>query len=112
MDDKLEKALNFSNITATLNTQRRILYEKYLGDLVLYYNGGKFTVTKELLSFCHILKTPNTVLVDDNNTPIQIDELSEFLILSHQKYADATNAYLSDYKHISTKRNVEGMVNV
>ena len=112
MDEKLEKALEFSNLAATLNTQKRILHQKYLGDLVLYYKGGKFTVTKELLNFCHILETPNTVLVDDNNTPVQIDELSEFLNLAHQKYADATNKYLSSYKSISTKRNVEGMVNV
>jgi len=112
MDEALSKALEFSNITATLNTQKRILHEKYLGDLVLYYKGGKFTVTRELLNFCHILDTPNTVLVDDNNTPVQIDNLSEFKTLAHQKYADATNTYLSSYQEIATKRNVEGLVNV
>ena len=112
MDEALSKALEFSNITATLNTQKRILHEKYLGDLVLYHNGGKFTVTKELLNFCHILGSDKTILVDDNNTPVQIDNLSQFKTLAHQKYADATNVYLASYKEITTKRNVEGMVDV
>ena len=112
MDEALEKALDFSNFTATLNTQKRVIYEKYLSDLVLYYKGGKFTVTKELLNFCHILETPNTVLVDDNNTPIQIDDLGNFKTMAHQKYADATNTYLSSYKEISKNRSVEGLVHV
>lgn len=112
MDEKLEKALEFSNFTATLNSQKRILLEKYHGDLVLYYKGGKFTITREVLNFCHILKSSNTVLVDDNNTPIQIDDLEDFKVLAHQKYADATNKYLSSYKEISKNRNVEGLVHV
>ena len=29
MDEALEKAIEFSNFTVTLNTQKRILYEKY-----------------------------------------------------------------------------------
>ena len=112
MDEKLEKALDFSNFTATLNSQKRILLETYHDDLILYYKGGKFSITKEVLTFCHMLKTPNTVLIDDNNTPIQIDNLEDFTNLAHQKYADATNKYLTSYKEISKNRSVEGLVHV
>jgi hypothetical protein len=45
MDEALEKALDFSNFTSTLNAQKRILHEKYLGTLVMYSNNGKFTIT-------------------------------------------------------------------
>ena len=51
MDEKLEKALDFSNFTATLNSQKRILLETYHDDLILYYKGGKFSITKEVLKF-------------------------------------------------------------
>ena len=51
MDEALAKALEFSNFTATLNGQKRILYEKYLDDLVLYHNNGKFSISKETLNF-------------------------------------------------------------
>ena len=69
MDEALEKALEFSNFTATLNGQKRILHEKYLDDLVLYYGNGKFSISKETLNFAHMLISSNinnTILVDDN----------------------------------------------
>ncbi len=115
MDEALEKALEFSNFTATLNGQKRILHEKYLDDLVLYYNNGKFSVTKETLNFAHMLITSNvnnTILVDDNKIPITIEDLKDFHKLSLQKYADATNKYLVSYKELSTKRSVESLVDV
>ena len=113
MDEALEKALDFSNFTATLNTQKRILHEKYLDELVMYSDNGKFTITKELLNFVSMIsndKIIKTVLVDDNNTPIQVNDVTDFLAKATQKYTDATNKYLDEYKIISTKRSVEGLV--
>ena len=115
MDEALEKALDFSNFTSTLNAQKRILHEKYLGTLIMYSNNGKFTITKEILNFCFMLLSTNiskTVLVDDNRTPIQIDDVEAFMLKATQHYTDATNKYLEEYKILSTKRNVEGLVDV
>ena len=112
MDEALEKALEFSNFTATLNAQKRILHEKYLGELVMYSNNGKFTITRELLNFVYMINTGKTVLIDDNKTPIQIDDVHDFHINAVQHYTDATNKYLEEYKILSTKRNVEGLVDV
>lgn len=115
MDEALEKALEFSNFTATLNAQKRTLHEKYLGDLVMYSDNGKFTITKELLNFVFMLSNggiKKTVLVDDNNTPIQINSVVDFVAKAMQQYTDATNKYLEEYKILSTKRSVEGLVDV
>ena len=114
MDEALKKALEFSNFTATLNTQKRILHEKYLGDLVMYSDNGKFTITKELLNFVYMISnnSSKTVLIDDNNTPIQINDIDDFITKATQQYTDATNTYLGDYKTLSTKRSVEGLVDV
>jgi len=115
MDEALEKALDFSNFTSTLNAQKRILHEKYLDELVMYSNNGKFTVSKELLNFCFMLFSTSiskTVLVDGNRTPIQIDDVEAFMLQATQHFTDATNKYLEEYKILSTKRSVEGLVDV
>lgn len=115
MDEALEKALEFSNFSVTLNSQKRVLKENYKEDLILYYNGGKFSVTLPLFSFIANLNNLNidkTVLVDDNETPIEINDIENFLELLTQKYADASNKYLQRYKELSKKRSIEGIVDV
>tara|TARA_Y100000385_G_scaffold177961_1_gene183956 strand:- start:859 stop:1206 length:348 start_codon:yes stop_codon:yes gene_type:complete len=113
MDEALEKALDFSNFTSTLNAQKRILHEKYLDELVMYSNNGRFTISKELLNFCFMLTSTNinkTVLIDSNRTPIEINDVEEFMLKATQHYTDVTNTYLQEYKILSTKRNIEGLV--
>ena len=114
MEESLEKALEFSNYSVTLNNQKRILTEKYEENLCVYYLGGKFTASKELINFCHTIlsKTTQTVIVDDHNTPIEIKELVDFTDILLEKYTEATNQYNEEYKLLSTKRSVEGLVDV
>lgn len=115
MDETLEKALEFANFSATLNNQKAILYNKYIDDSALYYQGCKFTVTMTLFSFVSNLVTQKinkTVLIDDNNVPTTIENTEEFLDLLKEKYAFATNAYLESYKELKSKRSIEGLVDV
>ena len=51
MDERLEKALDFSNYMLTLNNQKRLLSEKYQEDLIHFYNGSQFTLSRELITF-------------------------------------------------------------
>ena len=113
MDERLSKALEFSNYMVTLNNQKRILHEQYKQDLVYYYKGGQFSVTQELSSFCQSLvslEQTETVLVDDNTQPIQIESLEEFLFDIVNTYSDASNKYLTEYDNIKKNRSVEGLV--
>jgi|TARA_B100001063_G_C16321104_1_gene337554 hypothetical protein len=113
MDEALKKALDFSNFTSTLNAQKAILKNKCKDDSALYFSGGKFTVTMTLFSFVSSLvlhKIESTILVDDNNTPIQVDNVIEFFELVKNKYGTATNIYLNDYKKLTSKRSIEGLV--
>ncbi len=115
MDEQLQKALEFSNFTVTLNNQKRVLKEKYTEELVLYYQNGKFTVTQPFFSFVSSLvsmEISQTVIVDDNETPIQIDDVIEFFTNVKQTYVTATNKYLNEYQELSKKRNVQGLVDV
>lgn len=113
MDIKLEKALEFSNYMVTLNNQKRLIHEQYIQDLVHYYNGGQFSVTQELISFCQSLlkfEQDDCVLVDDNKQPIFVDDLESFTHSMLNIYATASNTYFTEYDKIRKNRSVEGIL--
>lgn len=112
MDDKLKKALDFSNYMITLDNQKRVLKEQYQDNLVHYFNGGRFTVTQQLVSFCQsllALEQENTVLVDDNDIPVEVENLEEFASALVSVYWQATNKYLTEYNKLKNNRTVEGI---
>lgn len=113
MDEKLKEALDFSNLMITLDNQRRILKEQYQNDLLYFFNSGQFTITKELISFCQSLidlDQNETILVDDNNIPIQIEDLKTFTETVVSVYFKATNKYFTEYNKLRNNRSVEGII--
>jgi len=50
------------------------------------------------------------VLLDDNDTPIKIDDLIKFFDDILDIYFTATNEYQTEYEKIRTKRTVDGLV--
>lgn len=113
MDDRLTQALEFSNYMITLANQKRILAEQYNNDLIYYFGSGQFTVTQQLISFCQSLlqlKQVETVLVDDSNLPIEIEDLSEFTKNILNVYFTASNRYLTEYNLLKQNRTVQGIV--
>ena len=115
MDERLENALDFSNFMTTLNAQKRVLYEKFLENCVYYSNGGKFTVSKELINFCHTLSNSqqdSVVLIDDNNMPVQVDDITDFYTQILDLYFTTTNEYIVKFNELKSKRNIEGLVDL
>lgn len=115
MDSRLEKALEFSNYMTTLNNQRRLLHEKYLENTVHYINGGKFSITLELINFFNMLvqrDQESVVIVDDNNMPVEIVDVKQFLDTILDIYFTNTNEYFYKYNEIKTKRSVRDLLDV
>lgn len=115
MDEKLKKALDFSNYVITLNNHKRILIEKYQESIVFYFNGGKFTVTQNLISFCKTLLDMNqdeTILIDDDSIPVEIQNLKEFIDSLLNVYFTTSNSYLVEYKKLLKNRSVAGIVDL
>ena len=114
MDERLEKALDFSNYMVTLNNQKRILREKFRESVVYYYRGSQFTVTKELMTFVNLLvdkdNTEDIVLIDDNETPVMIDNLAEFLNEILDTYFSAANEYHAEYQKLLKNRSTAKLV--
>jgi hypothetical protein len=115
MDERLSKALEFSNYMITLNNQKRVIKEQYQQDLIFYYNGCQFTLTREFINFCHTLCSlghADTILTDDNSIPTQITDLTNFTKNITNQHFDATTKYHTEYTLLKTTRSVEGIVKV
>lgn len=114
MDERLSKALEFSNYMVTLNNQKRVLKEKFREQTVYYHLGGQFTVTKDLITFVNMLvergNTEDIVLVDDNETPIMVKDLEEFLSELMDTYFTAANEYHAEYEKLRKNRSVEKLI--
>jgi hypothetical protein len=115
MDERLEKALDFSNYMITLENQKRVLKEQYQNNIIFYYQGGQFTVTQQLLSFCQSLiqlEQESIILVDDNDIPVEIENLKIFTNEIVSVYWKATNTYLMEYNKLRSNRTVEGIIDL
>jgi hypothetical protein len=113
MDDRLKKALDLSNYMITITNQKRILLEQYQNDLLHYFNGGQFSVSQQLISFCQSLlqlKQSETILIDDNGIPVEIENLDEFTSNIIDVYFTASNRYLTEYTKLKKNRSVEGII--
>ena len=98
----------------TLNNQKRMLSEKYQESLLYFYNGGQFTVTKELINFVRLLvdnhADASVVITDDNDIPLIIDDIEAFYQDIINVYFEASNSYHSEYMKLKTQRSVENLV--
>jgi hypothetical protein len=114
MDPIVQKAFDVANYMTTLSNQKQILKEEFLQNLIHYHNGGTFTVTRDLINFVKTLidvgHTEDMVLVDDNGTPINIENLKNFFDTILVIYQSATNEYYTKYSQLKNSRNVETLV--
>jgi hypothetical protein len=113
MDERLEKALQFSNYITTLNNQRQTLKEKFLEDLLFFIDGCQFTIDRTLIAFVGFMVEKGqteAVLIDDNEIPAQITNLEEFYNNIVDKYQQASNEYYNSYFNLKRSRTVEKLV--
>ena len=115
MDDKLQKALEFSNYRQTLNNQLRQLKVRTQTQLIFAKHGGSFTIDQELICFFNLIvtkKLKEVTVLDDNEVPILVTETTEFLDEITTRYFEVINDYYRDYQQIKKSRNVKSIVNL
>jgi len=115
MDDKLSKAFEIANFVTTLANQKKVIYEEYQQNCVYFFNGATFKVTRELINFVKTLidlEHTDSVILDDNNLPVDIPSLTEFLDSILSVYASATNSYQTQYQKIKNSRSVESLLDL
>lgn len=113
MDERLEKAFQTANYMTALSNQRTVILEEFQQSLIYYFQGSSFTIDKSLITFISTLlahSTTSAVILDDNNIPVEIPNLKEFLDEILSTYFSATNEYLVKYNQIKTKRRVDDLM--
>lgn len=112
MDERLEKALDFSNYMSTLNNQKRVLLEQFNENTKHYQGGGQFTINTELMSHVSTLTsvTNQAILLDDNNIPILVEDLTLFLKEISNKYDQSLSLYYQEYQKLKKNRSVEKLI--
>ena len=114
MDERLEKALDFSKYMVTINNQKRILQEKFKESLIYFTEGSQFTITRELITFIDLLvkqgADTDVVLTDGNDRPVMIPDLAKFSEDILDIYFEASNDYHNSYVALGKKRSVEKLI--
>jgi len=112
-DDRLDKALDHANYVSSLTNQLKAAWLKTETKLNYAVNGGIFPITMELISFVDCLIRAGhteTILFDNKNRPIKIQNLPDFYAEIMSLYHETANGYYNDYENVRKSRNVAKVV--
>ncbi len=115
MPENLEKAFELATSLVSISNQKRVLLEELEQSLLYFYNGGTFKIDKDLISFLSVLKSLNNetcVLLDSNKLPIEIEDVTTFLMSIIDQYSRATNSYFTRYQELKNNRNLESILDL
>ena len=110
MDERLQKALEFSNYTATINNQKRNIRNRFAQLQLVHYMGGVFIANQETISFLKTLidlDHKNGIIVDSKDNPINVNDLKELLDKLVSAYFSATTEFEVGYAKIKKARNIK-----
>jgi len=112
---RLEKALNFSNTMKTFNLNKNNLKVKTQNLLSYSTAGGSFSVDQSLISFMNFVvssgKTEITLL-DKNGIPIRIEDTEKFLDEVSSLYFEVVNDYYNEYQKLRSSRKIEKVLEI
>ena len=103
MDNSLKESLDHANKMKVFNNQLRLLKEKYLERNIYFTIGHQFTIDLHLINHCLALKNlhkQNTVLLDDYQIPVQIEDIDTFYNDIMDVYQRNLNSYLVEYNKL------------
>jgi len=116
VDERVQKAFDNANYMATLVSQKNILNEELSQNLLHYENGGAFTASKELVNFTKTLLDigylENVVMIDDNTTPIHVENLKTFFDKIISTYFEAVNEFYNKHNALIKQRKIESLIDL
>lgn len=113
--ERLAKALDFSNTMQTFNLAKNNLKVKTQNLLSYSTNGGTFRVSQELIAFVNMTVVSgksSLILLDKNDIPIQIDDTTKFLEDISSLYFEVINEYYNDYQKLRSSRKIEKVLEI
>ena len=113
MDEKLAKALEFSNFRLTLNNQKKNLRTRMNTMLTIGYQGSMFSVSLELINFVKQLldlKVTQYIFLDDNETPLLVTDLIDFHTKLLTQHTEAMNEFYIEFEKLKKLRDTKSLV--
>lgn len=113
--ERLEKALEFSNTMKTFNLSKNNLKVKTQNLLSYSTSGGSFIVDQSLISFLHFTVTSGKTeikILDKNNIPIHIEDTAKFLEEISSLYFEVINDYYNEYQKLRSSRKIEKVLEI
>lgn len=110
MDERLEKALSFSDYRTTINNRKAAIRRRFETMLVVHYNNGMFIASKTTVAFVQALLSlgqKDSIIIDENGQPVDVTDLVEFQEKLLHAYHTATNEYSTEMKKLAKARNVK-----
>lgn len=114
MDQRLEKALAFSNYRITIENRRKALKRRFESMIVVHYGGGMFKADQPTINFVSTLLQrghKDSILIDEKGNPVEITDLVELLDTLFDAYFKATNEYSSETKTLAKARDIKKAMN-
>lgn len=112
MEDRLKKAIEFSNYRISLFNKKEEIKTKVKSMLTYGYNGGIFKIDPGLICFVKLILDQGkdyAVLIDGNENPIEIPDLKTFYDTIFTKYFESNNHYHSEYEKLKKARTVSSI---
>jgi len=113
VDDRLRRALEFSNYRQTLHIHRENIKQRYDSQLQLIESGGIFYAKEKLISFISTLLdmgNESAIIIDSKNNPVNIKNLKEFKENLVEAYHQATNELYTEHQRLKKSRNIKAIL--
>lgn len=110
MDERLEKALEFSNYALTINNQKRNIRNRVEQLQVVHHLGGVFKANHETIAFIKTLidlDKKESVVIDSKNNPITVRSLTELFDKLTDAYTSATTEFDIENEKLKKARNIK-----
>jgi hypothetical protein len=114
MDERLEKALEFSNYRTTIENQRANLRRRFDAMLIVHRENASFNADAQTIGLVKALidtGTNEAVLLDTKENPVEINKLDVFLLNLIEAYHCATNEFIVEHRKLARARNIKKAMN-
>lgn len=112
MDERLSKALEFSNFRVSLFNKKENIRLKMDSICSYAVNGGIFKADPQTITFVKLVLDSGrdaVVLIDVNGNPIEITDIRSLYEELTSRYFQATNFYHVEYDKIKKARSVRSL---
>jgi len=110
MDERLSKALEFSNYALTINNQKRNIKNRVAQLQIVHYLGGVFLANHETIAFIKTLmdlEHKSSIIIDSKQNPVNVKSLKELLDKLLNAYTSATTEFDIENEKLKKARNIK-----